>query len=257
MAAATRSHDSCSSVLNDNFKVISSIDSSYCELLIMELLTLHNAVKSLTEIINMLNIELKLTYSTELTKMDMKSAGTVESLLFACDNCMQLEAKLVKAQEEINSQKLIINILKKEHTSGNQLQHDNLKIVNLSTTDREIIHPQWTKKTLNLHNAAVSVQYKIPTSNRYASLDIIPEQMSGSSLLAPQRDVLSNKSPPRMIKNPKLKMKSRPIFQNKVNPASLGIHKNLQAHVPDQEFCKIPKIVNGVIESPDYKKFDS
>ena len=57
---------------------------------------------------------------------------------------MQLEAKLFKAQEEINSQKLIINILKKEHTSGNRFQHNILKIVNLSTTDRGIIHPQWT-----------------------------------------------------------------------------------------------------------------
>ena len=76
-------------------------------------------MKSLTEIINILNSELKTTYSTDLTKMYRKSAGTVESLPFACDNCMQLEAKLIKAQEEINSQKLIINILKKEHTSGN------------------------------------------------------------------------------------------------------------------------------------------
>jgi len=41
------------------------------------------------------------------------------------------------------------------------------------------------------------------------------------------------------------------------NPASLGMHKNLQVHVPDQEFCKISTIVNGVIESPDYKKCDS
>jgi len=101
----------------------------------------------------------------------------VESLLFACDNCMQLEAKLIKTQEEINSQKQIINILKK-HTSGNRFQHDNLKIVNLSITDRGIIHPQRTKTTPNLQNAAVSVQYTVPTSNRYAALDTIPEQMS-------------------------------------------------------------------------------
>ena len=67
-------------------------------------------MKSLTEIINILNSELRTTYSTDLTKTHRKSAGTVESLLFACDNCMQLEAKLIKAQEEINSQKLIINI---------------------------------------------------------------------------------------------------------------------------------------------------
>jgi len=80
--------------------------------------------------------------------------------------------------------------------------------------------------------------------------------MSGSSLLAPQHDVLSNKSP-RMMKNPKLQTKSCPIIQNKANLASLRIHKKLQVHVPDQEFCKIPTIVNGVIESPDYKKCDS
>jgi len=60
-----------------------------------------------------------------------------------------------------------------------------------------------------------------------------------------------------MIKNPKLQTKSHPIVQNKANPASLGIHKNLKVHVPDQEFCKIPTIVNGVTESPDYKKCDS
>ena len=54
----------------------------------MELLTLHNEVKSLTEIINILNSELRATYSTDLTKTHRKSAGTVESLLFACDNCI-------------------------------------------------------------------------------------------------------------------------------------------------------------------------
>jgi len=69
-------------------KVISSIDSSYCELLNTELLILHNEVKSMTEIINILNSELKTTYSTDLTKTHRKSAGTVESLLFACDNCI-------------------------------------------------------------------------------------------------------------------------------------------------------------------------
>ena len=59
MTAATFVHTSCSSVSNDKCCEFSINDRSYCELLNSEIQVLHNEVKSLTEIINILNSELK------------------------------------------------------------------------------------------------------------------------------------------------------------------------------------------------------
>ena len=59
MATATTSHVSCSSVYSPSYGEISVNDRSYCELLNTELQVLHIEVKTLYEIINILNSELK------------------------------------------------------------------------------------------------------------------------------------------------------------------------------------------------------
>lgn len=59
MAAATTCHVSCSSAFSDNYGESSINDHSYCEILKTEIQVLHNELKSLTEIINILNTELK------------------------------------------------------------------------------------------------------------------------------------------------------------------------------------------------------
>ena len=64
MATATTSHVICSSVYNPNYGESYVNDRSYCELLNIELQVLHNEVKSLNEIINISNSELKTTRST-------------------------------------------------------------------------------------------------------------------------------------------------------------------------------------------------
>ena len=64
MATATNSHVSCSSVYIPSYGEIIVNDLPYCELLNTELQVLHNEVKSLNEIINISNSELKTTRST-------------------------------------------------------------------------------------------------------------------------------------------------------------------------------------------------
>ena len=74
MANATTSHVRCSSVYSPNYWEISVNDLPYCELLNNELQVLHNEVKSLYEIINILNSELKSTRITEVLKTNPESA---------------------------------------------------------------------------------------------------------------------------------------------------------------------------------------
>jgi hypothetical protein len=60
---------------------------------------------------------------------------------------VQLEVNLHEAQEEINSQKLIISLLNDENKPANQPQQVNLKIDKGPNTDRVLSHPPWPIKT--------------------------------------------------------------------------------------------------------------
>jgi len=77
MATATTSHVSCSSVYSPSYGEFSVNDLSCCELLNTELQVLHNEAKSLNEIINILDSELKTTRSTEVIKTHSESAATL------------------------------------------------------------------------------------------------------------------------------------------------------------------------------------
>ena len=169
-------HTSCSSVSNDKCGESSINDRSYCELLNSEIQVLHNEVKSLTEIINILNSELKTTRATEDTLFYSKATDTVKTPSLPCGNCVQLEIKLHKAQEEINSQKCIISLLNERSKPVNkphQPQQTNLEVDNGFNTDRVSTSPPQLKKTYtpqDILNYEQNIQYAISTSNRYMAL---------------------------------------------------------------------------------------
>ncbi len=63
------------------------------------------------EIVNILNNELKTISHKEANKWPTTSFVPDEEDASLCGNCMKLEMKLLKANEEISSQKVIIDLL--------------------------------------------------------------------------------------------------------------------------------------------------
>jgi hypothetical protein len=146
-------------------------------------------VKSSTEIINILNSELKTARSTEDTKTLLKPAVTGKSPVLPCGNCAQLVVKLHKAQEESNSQKLIISLLNEDNKPANQLQQPNIEVNNGLHTDEVLSCPPRPKKTHTSQdtlNYKQYEQYATPTSNRYAELYSLPDHQDFSSQIFPK-----------------------------------------------------------------------
>ena len=89
---------------------------------------------------------------------------------------MQLETKLLKANEEISSQKLIIDLLmdSKESKPATQPQQVNLKPGNTTQIDQDsVCHSDWSirpKKTFTSPDTSKYERYSIPTTNRYEVL---------------------------------------------------------------------------------------
>jgi hypothetical protein len=96
----------------NNPSVSSVSDQLYCELLKSEIKVLHSEVKSLTEIINILNSELKIICANNAaSKLPIPEVVTGEIESIPCGKCTQLEARLQEANNEISSQKLITDLL--------------------------------------------------------------------------------------------------------------------------------------------------
>ena len=115
----------------DNPSVSSASDRLYCEL--------HSEVKSLTEIINILNSKLRIVcanYEASKLLITQVVTGKIESI--PCGNCTQLEAWLQEANDEISSQKLIIALLRVENKVTSQLHQGNLKTVITTDTNSDL-----------------------------------------------------------------------------------------------------------------------
>ena len=156
---------------------ISVNDLPYCELLNTELQVLHNEVKSLYEIINILNSELKSTRITEVLTTYSESAATLVSPLPLCGNCVQLDITLRKASEEINSQKFIISLLNKENKTINHPQQVNLVMDDGSHNVKVSAHPHQPKETRAFQDTLAGERYTFPPSNRYAVLSTVQDQI--------------------------------------------------------------------------------
>ncbi len=117
-----------SSEIFRNYNLSRACDRSYCDLINSEIKVLQSDVKCLTEIVNILNNDLKTRISIVPNEADVS----------ACDNCMQLETKLLKANEEISSPKLIIDLLmdSKHSKLATQPQQVNLKPGNIHRSMR-------------------------------------------------------------------------------------------------------------------------
>jgi hypothetical protein len=98
-------HKLCDSPLKiENINVSGASDRQYCEQLKSEIQVLHKEVKSLTEIANLLNEELKaVCQSNEISELLTTHADKSRISLTSCWNCVLFESKLQMATSEIRS----------------------------------------------------------------------------------------------------------------------------------------------------------
>ena len=97
-----------------------------------------------------------------------------------CGNCKKLELKLRTINNEISSQKLIIELLMddKQSKRTSQLQQANLKTEQTMQVNHDSEFQSVrsrTRKKCSSHDSLNSKFYQIPTSNRYDVLSGCPE----------------------------------------------------------------------------------
>jgi hypothetical protein len=249
MASPSPCSVSGSSVNSDICSEYSLNKHPYCELLHKDEQTLRSEVKSLTEIINILNSELKTIRTTKEAIVHKKPSAAEKLPTLHCRNCAQLEIKLQKAQEEINSQKLIIKLLNEDNKPVNQSQQPNLKTNEEPDPDKTFFCPARRKKTYFSQHTLNYKQYDpyvIPVSNRYDVLYSFPDQPTRYPPPATHKDFPSHKILQRS-KNHNSKSTYCPADYVKDDPTSRAPQSNIQVSEPDQDISTIPTIINGVI----------
>ena len=176
-ATANTLQVSCSPEICYNYNSSSTCYQSFCGLINSEIEVLQTEVKSLTEIVNILNNELKTISQKEANKWPRTSFVPDEGDASLCGNCMKLE---MKANEEISSQKVIIDLFMdgKQSKPLPQQHQVNLKTGNSTLIDQDSkSHSAFSirpKKMCTSSDSSDYDQYSIPTSNRYEVLSTYP-----------------------------------------------------------------------------------
>ena len=110
---------------------------------------------------------------------------------------MQLETKLLKANEEISSQKLIIDLLmdSKHSKHATQPQQVYLKPGNTTQIDQDsVCHSDCSirpKKTFSSPDTSKYERYSIPKTNRYKVLSTYPDYPCGDFSQAMHQDTMN------------------------------------------------------------------
>ena len=212
--------------------------------------TLVNEVKSMSETINILVNELKYESAN---KGAMKSLSTYSEKLKSnpnqCDKCAQRESQLQAALDELNSVKLINNILHEEIKSLTQTPHGVSRDINpwTATKPRKSTATRTLKTAYTPSDVANSCQYTDLTTNRFAALTSCEEPQqpnsttSSSDLMQPSRGKTNNRygKDRQWKKSPTTKQRELPTTQIQVNP-------NLPKPKKKEDTAStIPTIVNG------------
>jgi hypothetical protein len=190
-----------------------------CEFLKSELHVLHS------EIINILNNERE-SVST------VKKANTSSS----CNSCAQLE-KLEDSEEEINSLKPIIELLKTDEL----VSQENWTTVTSTTVNQDLNLTSQSNMVQDVHGALGRKQYSVPISNRFAVLfDRTSPSYGNFSTRTSQDKALSY--PARKTLNLKSSSRSQ---KRKESWTPSGICDSIENKLEDGKYT-IPSIVNGV-----------
>lgn len=135
-----------------------------------EINTLKSEIKSLSEAIKIITGETKPSdaniKTTKLTHTD--PVGTTQ-----CSKCNQLELQLQATLDEVSSLKAIVNVLNDDNKSSKPPIRTNRDTNNLWTVvSANNSRSSWTDTQPKPFScdASYSLQYAVPTSNRYAAL---------------------------------------------------------------------------------------
>jgi hypothetical protein len=245
----------------ENISVSGASDRQYCEQLKSENQVLHKEVKSLTEIVNLLNEELKtVCQSNEVGKLSTTHADKGKISLTSCRNCVLLESKLQMVTSEISSLKLIIDLLNSDNRSSMQSYQENPKADNICVTaDQGIssgINSYYQPKTVHCsQDAANQDKFAIPTSNRFAALSNYSDQQlnepSFTSYPAITPRNYSRKSATNTVKT--YLKKTSPMTRINGHPVRQPGNHKLQKLRNEKEVQTIPTIVNGVTMKTNLK----
>ena len=143
MAAVSVTRVLNSTTNNKNHDRFNNSECRNCSGWITELHSLKSEIRSLSEIITILQEETKPTGVNKLTRTDPTNPTN-------CDTCNQLELQLRTVQNEVSSLKLITNILNEEskslkpspQPSSNRTNPWTTTTVNNRYSSRTSIHPQ-------------------------------------------------------------------------------------------------------------------
>ncbi len=161
---------------------------------------------------------------------------------------MQLETKLLKANEEISSQKLIIDLLmdSKQSKLATQPQQVNLKPGNIHRSIRIPCHSDCSirPKTFTSPDTSKYERYSIPTTNRYEVLSTYPDYPCGDFSQAVHQDTtnkdFSTCKCSRRSKRLKLKTKTFSASRTKATSSKLSDYHDLEIRELDQEIHTVP-----------------
>jgi hypothetical protein len=212
-----------------NISSLSTFDLLNCELLKSEINVLRSEIKSLSEIINILNNE------RESVATDSKNNTTS-----SCSSCAQLENKLKESEEEINSLKLIIELLK----TDKHVPQEKWTTVTTTTANRASNLTSQSNMMQDMHGASGMKQYSVPLTNRFAVLTDRSGPSYGNFSTRISRDN-ALKHPARKTSN----VNSSSSHKIKESWTPLGNYDSIENEMQDGNYT-IPSIVNGVTSEP-------
>jgi len=205
-------------------------------------------IKSLSEAIKIITGEIKPSDANieaiKLTPTD--PVGTTQ-----CSKCIHLELQLQATLEEVSSLKAIVNVLNDDIKSSKSPTRTNRDTNNLWTVvSANNSRSSWTTTQPKRfsRDASYSLQYAVPTSNRYEALSS-RHQTNGTKFLPDIEHQSRHFHEVNLNYAKKLHRKKSPMeFHIQNSSTHLPTNHNLQeANMEKEEPKHIPTIVNGVV----------
>jgi len=176
--AAARSFGCEDALLSDNGEeASSSVNYRSCLLMENNIQAFEKEVKSLTEIISILNDELKHDATEEVMKADCLCVDKLKSKNTSSYNCELIKPQLLIVLNELSSVIKITNIIREELVSMKHATNKNMLPESISSSiqsSNPVSFSTYNPKHFKTWTADNS-QYSFPTSNRFDILSNYPE----------------------------------------------------------------------------------
>ena len=189
-AELVHSNQSSSSFCGNN-DVCLNHECQCCSLLKSDVQFLSNELNSMTEIINILNEELKYDSTTEHDQK-ANSVGAKKPMVTSsqCSNCLKLENQLKETLNNLSTMKLILEILNKEIKPTRSTLHigyntNNSWVMAKTNSLPSSTYIQPSKSKRSTHGIQAAYQYAVPVANRYTVLSSYQELQESKDEIPP------------------------------------------------------------------------